>query len=217
MKSDSQLKTDVSEELKWEPSVNALQIGVEVKDGIVTLAGHVDSYAEKWNAERAAQRVSGVKALAVEMDVRLLDASQRNDADIARSAEQAILWTSYLPKDSIEIMVEKGWITLTGEVDWEYQRSVAAGAMRHLMGVTGVSNQIVLKAIATSNGVKAAIESALQRRAASDTRHIKVAVSGSEVTLSGDVQSWSERELAKSSAWGAPGVRSVVDNLSVNY
>ena len=124
MKSDSQLKKDVNEELKWEPSVNANQIGVEVKDGVVTLAGHVDSYAEKWNAESAVQRVSGVKALAVEMDVKLPGYSVRTDADIGRSAEHALSWTSYLPKDAIKIMVEKGFVTLSGEVEWEYQRHI---------------------------------------------------------------------------------------------
>ena len=217
MKTDEQLQQDVTAELKWEPSVNAAQIGVEVKDGVVTLAGHVDSYAEKWNAEKAVQRVSGVKALAVEMDVKLPGFSKRNDADIARSAQNAIGWTSYLPKDAVKIMVEKGWVTLTGEVDWEYQRNVASGAIRHLMGVTGVSDQITIKAIATSSGVKAEIESALKRRAVSDTQKIMVDINGSEVTLSGKVHSWSERDLARSSAWSAPGVRNVVDKMSVTY
>lgn len=217
MKTDEQLQQDVTAELKWEPSVNAAQIGVEVKDGVVTLAGHVDSYAEKWNAEKAVQRVSGVKALAVEMDVKLPGFSKRNDADIARSAQNAIGWTSYLPKDAVKIMVEKGWVTLTGEVDWEYQRNVASGAIRHLMGVTGVSDQITIKAIATSSGVKAEIESALKRRAVSDTQKITVDINGSEVTLSGKVHSWSERDLARSSAWSAPGVRNVVDKMSVTY
>ena len=125
MKTDAQVQQDVIAELKWEPSINAAQIGVEVKDGIVTLAGHVSSYAEKWDAERAAQRVSGVKALAVEMDVKLPGSSKRNDADIARSAKDVLQWTTYLPKDRVKVMVEKGWITLSGDVDWEYQRRAA--------------------------------------------------------------------------------------------
>lgn len=215
MKSDSQLKKDVNEELKWEPSVNATQIGVEVKDGIVTLAGHVDSYAEKWNAENAAQRVSGVKALAVEMDVRLPGYSARTDADIARSAEHALSWTSYLPKDAIKIRVEKGFVTLTGEVEWQYQRNVAAMAIRHLMGVTGVSDQIAIKATASAALVKDGIEAALKRRAAADAHDISVSVKGSDVTLSGGVHSWSERELARNAAWSAEGVHNVVDKMTM--
>ena len=217
MKSDSQLKKDVSEELKWEPSVNANQIGVEVKDGVVTLAGHVDSYAEKWNAESAAQRVSGVKALAVEMDVKLPGYSTRTDADIARSAEQSLTWTSYLPKDAIKIKVEKGFVTLSGEVEWEYQRNVAAMAIRHLMGVTGVSDQIVIKSSASVTVVKDGIEAALKRRALADAQDISVSVKGSNVTLSGAVHSWSERELAKTAAWGAKGVHRVVDEMTMTY
>ncbi len=217
MKSDSQLKMDVNEELKWEPSVNATQIGVEVKDGIVTLAGHVDSYAEKWNAEKAAQRVSGVKALAVEMDVKLPGYSARTDADIARSAGQALSWTSYLPKDAIKIQVEKGFVTLSGEVEWQYQRNIAATAIRHLMGVTGVSDQIAIKATASAVAVKEGIEAALKRRATSDAGDICVAVKGSGVTLTGPVHSWSERELAKNAAWGTKGVHKVVDEMTMSY
>ncbi|MEO7642623.1 MAG: BON domain-containing protein [Ramlibacter sp.] len=217
MKSDSQLKTDVSEELKWEPSVNATHIGVEVEGGIVTLAGHVDSYAEKWNAEKAAQRVSGVKGLAVEMDIKLPGYSARTDADIARSAEQALAWTSYLPRDEIKIMVESGFVTLTGEVEWQYQRNAAAMAVRHLMGVTGVSDQIAIKAMASAGVVKSGIEAALKRRASSDAQDISVSVQGSDVTLTGVVHSWSERELARNSAWGAKGVHRVVDNLTMAY
>src|ERR1700722_10225292 len=122
MKTDMQLKQDVNAELNWEPSVNATEIGVEVKDGIVTLAGHVSSYAEKMGAERAAQRVAGVKALAVEIDIKLPGVSKRTDTDIARSAESVLHWTSYLPKDAIKIKVESSWVTLTGEVTWDYQR-----------------------------------------------------------------------------------------------
>lgn len=122
MKADKQLKNDILAELRWEPSVNAEQIGVEVKDGIVTLAGHVNSYVEKWAAEEATQKVSGVRALAVEMDLRLPSLSERTDADIARSADSALEWTTYLPKDSIKIQAEGGWVTLSGEVEWEYQQ-----------------------------------------------------------------------------------------------
>lgn len=217
MKTDANLKQDVIAELSWEPSINAAQIGVEVKDGIVTLAGHVDSYVEKWEAERAAQRVIGVKALAVEMDVKLPGSSQRNDADIARAAESALQWASYTLGDNVKVMVEGGWVTLTGEVNWEYQRRSAAAAVRYLMGVTGVSDQITINPKVSQSAVKSDIEAALKRRAHSDAQKISVDVNGADVTLTGAVHSWSERDLAKQSAWSAPGVRNVVDNMTVTY
>jgi osmotically-inducible protein OsmY len=217
MKTDTQVQQDVIAELKWEPSVNAAQIGVEVKDGIVTLAGHVSSYAEKWDAERAAQRVSGVKALAIEMDVKLSGSSKRTDADIAGSAENALQWITYLPKDSVKVMVEDGWITLSGEVNWEYQRQTAAGAVRYLVGVTGVSNQIAIIPKVSLSAVKSDIEAALKRRAQADAQKISVEVRGADVTLTGTVHSWSERELATHSAWGTPGVHNVVNNITVTY
>jgi osmotically-inducible protein OsmY len=217
MKTDAQLQQDVIAELKWEPSVNAAQIGVEVKDGVVTLAGHVSSYAEKYDAERAAQRVAGVKALAIEMDVTLPGSSKRNDADIARSAENSIEWLTYLPIDSVKVKVEGGWITLSGGVDWDYQREAAFSAVRYLMGATGVSNQIVVKPKVSLSAVKSDIEAALKRRAKSDAQSISVKVQGADVTLSGTVHSWSERDLASNAAWGAPGVRKVVNNMTVAY
>jgi osmotically-inducible protein OsmY len=217
MKTDAQLQQDVIAELKWEPSVNATQIGVEVKDGIVTLAGHVDSFGEKWDAERAAQRVFGVKALAIEVDVTLPGASKRNDADIARSVENVLQWTTYLHKDGIKVMVEDGRVTLTGEVDWEFQRESAARAVRYLMGVKGVYNNINIKPNISSSAVKSDIEAALKRRAHEDAEKISVEVRGGDVTLKGSVHTWSERELALDSAWGTPGVRNVVDRMAVTY
>jgi osmotically-inducible protein OsmY len=217
MKTDSQLQKDVLAELAWEPAVNAAHIGVEVADGIVTLAGHVDTYPEKWDAERATQRVSGVKALAVEIDVKLLTPFKRTDAEIARAAESALQWTTYLPKDSVKIMVEKGWITLKGETEWAYQRQAAKDAVRYLMGVTGVSDQITLKTKVAASTIKSDIEAALKRRAANDSQMITVAVKGSDVTLSGNVHSWAERDLAAHSAWCTPGVSNVVDNIKVTY
>jgi osmotically-inducible protein OsmY len=216
MKSDAQLKQDVIAELAWEPSVNASKIGVEVEGGIVTLAGHVESYTEKVHAERAAQRVSGVKALAVEMDVKLPGSNQRTDADIARSAENVLEWTTYLPS-SVKVKAEKGWITLSGEVEWDYQRKGAGDAIRHLMGVTGVSDEIAVKPRASVSAVKSDIEAALKRHAQAEAQHITVEVRGSDVTLGGKVHTWSERELAASSAWATPGVRNVVDNITIAY
>ena len=217
MKTDAQLQQDVIAELGFEPSVNASQIGVEVMDGVVTLAGHVGSFVEKWEAERAARRVNGVKALAVEMDVTLPGSSARNDVDIARSAKNVLLWSTYFPQDQIKVMVEGGWITLSGEVQWEYQRVAASAAVRPLMGVVGGSDQIVVKPPHSTKPAKAQIEAALKRRIHSDAQRISVGVDGSDVTLSGTVHSWSERDAACDTAWSAPGVHSVADNLVVAY
>jgi osmotically-inducible protein OsmY len=217
MKTDTQLQQDVSAELKWEPSVHAARIGVEVKDGVVTLAGQVDSYAEKWNAERAAQRVHGVKAMATELKVQLTSLGQRTDADIAGSVENMLEWTSSLPAGTIKVMVEGGWVTLSGDVDWQYQKRAATDGIRYLMGVVGVSDQISIKPSVSATVVKSDIEAALKRTAIADARQISVAVSGNDVTLSGKVHNWAERETATNSAWGTPGVRNVVDKLVLAY
>jgi osmotically-inducible protein OsmY len=202
-------------ELGWEPSVTATQIGVEARDGIVTLAGHVDSYAEKWRAERAAQRVTGVRGLAVELAVKLPGPSKRSDADIAGSAKNVLEWTTSLPRDAVKVQCENGWLTLSGEVEWDYQRRLAKGAVQNLMGVTGVSDNISVKPHANTATVKAEIESALKRRASDAAQHIRVDTMGGDVTLSGTAHSWSERELAARSAWSAPGVRKVIDNITI--
>jgi len=217
MKTDSQLQQDVMAELKWEPSVHAAQIGVEVKDGVVTLAGEVSSFTEKWNAERAAQRVSGVKALAVEMKVKLSEFGKRTDADIAQSAKNILTWTSSLPVDSVKVMVEGGWLTLSGEVEWQFQRQAATDSVRYLLGVVGVSNQIAIKPSLSAKVVKSDIEAALKRRAAADSKAISVDVKGADVTLTGTVHSWEERDLAKRSAWGSSGVRNVIDKMTITY
>jgi len=217
MKTDTQLQHDVIAELKWEPSIKAEHIGVEVEDGVVTLAGHVDSYGEKWHAERAAQRVAGVMALTVEIEVKLPGPSKRSDVDIARSVENTLIWMVWLPKDSVKVKVESGWVTLSGEVEWAYQRSAAASAVRYLMGVTGVSDTILVRPSISLSAVKLDIEAALKRRAGAHAKKISVEIEGSEVTLSGKVDTWSEREMAAHSAWSTPGVRSVVDNITVTY
>ncbi|GAB6140572.1 BON domain-containing protein [Methylosoma difficile] len=216
MKSDTQLQTDVIDELNFEPSINAAQIGVVAKNGIVTLSGCVNTYSEKWNAERATLRVSGVKALAVEMEVTLLGLSKRTDTDIARAAESVLEWTSFLPNKSVKLMVEDGWITISGEVDWDYQREAAADAVRYLMGVTGVSNNVTIKAKVASEVIKTDIEAALKRRASRDAQAIVVEVQGNNVTLSGKVHSWSERDLATHSAWCSPGVHNVKDKMVIS-
>lgn len=215
MKADDQIQLDVLAELRWEPSINAAEIGVEVKDGIVTLTGHVHSFVEKWQAERAAQRVEGVQALAVEMDVTLPGSTVRNDVDIARSAENALMWMTFVPSNAVKVLVEGGWITLTGEVSWEYQRRAASDGVRGLMGVVGVTDQIVIKHMPASITVKSDIESALNRRAHADGRKVAVEVNGTDVTLRGRVHSWSEHDLVTGCAWGSAGVRNVIDNITV--
>ncbi len=217
MKTDIQLKRDVNEELIWEPSVRAAGIGIEVHDGVVTLAGHVGSYAEKLNAERATQRVIGVKALTVEMDVTLPDSSKRSDPEIAHSVENVFDWMTVWPKGAVKVMVEDGHITLSGQVNWQYQREAAFVAVRYLRGVKGVTDLIEIKPTVSSSVVKADIEAALKRSAEADSKNITVEVKGSDVTLAGSVKSWSERDSARYSAWASPGVRKVVDNITVAF
>jgi len=217
MKTDSQLQQDVMAELKWEPAVHAAQIGVEVKDGVVTLAGEVGSFGEKWNAERAAQRVNGVQALTVELTVKLSEFGKRTDADIARSAETTLGWTNSLPANAVKVLVEGGWLTLSGDVEWQYQRRDAFDSVRYITGVTGVSNQIGIKPSLSATVVKSDIEAAIKRRAAADAKTISVDVKGADVTLTGTVHSWAERELATRSAWSSLGVKNVVDKMTLVF
>jgi osmotically-inducible protein OsmY len=202
-------------ELSWDPSIHAAQIGVEAKDGIVTLAGHVSSYSDKWNAERTAQRVSGIRAITVEIDVKLPGSSKRTDVDVANSVENALVWATDLLQGNLKVIVENGWVTLGGNVDWDYQRQSAASAIRHLTGVRGVSCDIAVKPKVSMSDVKSDIEAALKRRAISESQKIIVAVDGSSITLSGTAHSWSERELATHSVWGTPGVQHVVNEITV--
>lgn len=215
MKSDSQLKANVEEELDWDPAVRLTSIGVEVKDGIVTLAGHLDSYAEKIAAERAAQRVSGVKGVAVELDIRLLGSASRTDGDIAATAAEALRWNASIPHDSIHVMVEDGWITLSGDVDWNFERANAEATVHALIGVKGVNNVIKLKHRVSPIDVKSKIEAALYRSAHLNGRNIKVSVDGDTVTLTGKIRSLADRRMMKNAAWAAPGVFKVVDDLKI--
>ena len=215
MKSDEQVQQDVMDELKWEPSIHAAQIGVEVQDGVVTLAGEVSSYPEKWSAEHVVLRVAGVKALAVNLKVKLSEFGARTDADLALSAQTALRWSMSVPQDAVKVMVENGWLLLSGNVEWQYQRQAAAEAVRHLPGVTGVSNQIAIKPLPSSVVVKADIEAALQRTASSDSEAITVEVQGANVTLTGNVHSWAERDLVTRSAWRSAGVHQVVDQMTL--
>jgi osmotically-inducible protein OsmY len=214
-KSDSQLKKDVESELEWDAVVNADNIGVAVKDGVVTLSGHLDSFAQKYAAERVVQRVQGVKGLAVELDVRLGAGAKRSDADLALAAESALRWHALVPEDRVKVMVEKGWVTLSGEVDWDYQRNHAMKAVRPLTGVLGVTNSMTVKPLVTPDNIKNRIQGALERQADREAKNIEVIVSGHSVTLKGQVHSWAERTAAQGAAWSAPGITSVINELRV--
>jgi osmotically-inducible protein OsmY len=212
---DLELKRAVESELNFEPSINAAEIGVAVKDGVVTLSGRVPSYWEKVAAERAAARVAGVKAVANELEVRLPGLSERTDGDIARAAVDALKWNVLVPEDRIKVKVSKGWVTLEGAVDWQYQKSAAEKSVRRLVGVVGVSNLIEVKPAVSKAEVKSAIESALKRLAEVDANRIRVDTEDGKVVLSGTVRSWFEREEAERAAWAAPGVRAVEDHIAI--
>ncbi|KWH20881.1 OsmY domain-containing protein [Burkholderia cepacia] len=215
MKSDIQLKKDVEKELEWDPAINAADIGIEVHSGIVTLAGHLGSYTEKLAARKATQRVEGVKGVVVELEVRIPDKNRCTDEDIANAARSVLQWNTGLSEHAVRVTVEKGCVTLTGEVDWGYQMKAAEKAISPLRGVSVVVNQIQVKQRATSIDVAGKIEAALKRHAEEEARHVSVLVDDGTVTLQGKVSSFDERSIVFNAAWSAPGVRRVVDELSV--
>jgi osmotically-inducible protein OsmY len=220
MKTDTELQQDVMNELQWEPTIKAAEIGVSVKDGFVRLSGYVDSYARKWAAERAAVRVFGVRAVAEEIQVRLPGSLKRSDGDIAQAAANNLQWNVWLTHmiDRIEVVVENGWITLSGDVDWWYQKDAAGDTVRNLLGVRGLSNNIAItpRSPITVNeqDVKDKIESAFQRNALLDSRRITVETRGCKVILRGSVRNWAEREQVERAAWAAPGVSEVESHIT---
>jgi len=215
MKTDVQLRQEIQLELSWDPAVKSTDIGVIVKDGVVTLTGDLTSHAEKHAVEHAVRRIRGVKAVAVEMHVRLAPSLERNDADIALAARRALDWSVLVPDGHVQITVENGWLTLTGEVTWAYERDAAERSVRDLIGVVHVNNQITVKPSVPTDGIEKGIHDALARQAERDARHIQVVVNGSFVTLRGKVRSLAERAAAQGAALSAPGVTAVVNELTV--
>lgn len=216
MKTDSQIQADVMQELIWDPRVSHEHIGVAVTDGIVALSGTIPSYIEKSAAERAAQRVAGVKAVVEKIEVKLSSLHEKDDQDIAQAVLNSFLWNVEVPDKLIKVSVEKGWVKLTGEVEWNYQRNAAEKLVRSLTGVKGVSNNIILKTREVQAGVvKQKIEDALKREALREAKQINVAINGGTVTLSGKVHSFSEMNDAKLAAWSAPGVTKIENKLLV--
>jgi len=216
MQSDRDTQRDIVNELNWEPSLRNDDIAVGVRDGVVTLAGFVDSYADKWTAERVAGRVKGVKAVANDIEVKLPLGSSRPDPDIARAALDALKWHVSVPNERIKVKVEKGWLTLEGDVDWYYQKEAAERAVRYLTGVQGVSNLITVKARPTSADVKVKIKEALQRGAEFDADHITVEIEGSKAILRGTVRAYAEMRDAERAARNAPGITEVDNRLTVD-
>jgi osmotically-inducible protein OsmY len=218
MKNNAELQKDVQDAIKWEPLLNAAEIGVTTKDGIVTLTGEVDSYTKKSEAEEAAKNVAGVKAVVEKLVVKFSNAwAKTDDNDIAAAVVNAYKWNWRIPNDKVKVKVEKGWITLEGELQYNYEREAAKDAVKNLLGVTGVSNNIKIKSEVNEAIEKADIETALRRNWSISDNDIDISVSGHTATLTGSVDSWYQKDEAGRIAFNAPGVWSVDNELTVDY
>lgn len=216
LRSDADIQAEVLSELKWEPRVQATEIGVAVKDGVVTLTGFVDSYTKRWAAEDATHRVRGVKAVANDIEIRLGVGGERTDPEIAAAAARALQWDALLVPEKIDVTVSKGWITLRGTVDWQYKKHEAERVVRNLSGVKGVSNLIDVRPKVQPAEIRKQVEQALVRSAQTDAGRISVEVDGNKVTLKGTVRAWVERQEAERAAWRAPGVMTVDNRITVS-
>ena len=212
---DRFLRQQIVDELEFEPSIDAAHIGVAVENGVVTLSGHVGSYVEKLAAERAVQRVAGVRAIAEEIEVRYPGDKKTSDDQIAERALKVVAWNAQVPRDAVQVKVQKGWVTLSGTVEWDFQRKAAEAGVRRLSGIAGISNLIEVIPRAAVHDVKERITAALKRNAELEADTIGVVVGDDRVVLKGRVKSWYERELAERAAWSVPGVRAVEDRLTV--
>ena len=217
MNKDVGLKNAVEAELVWVPSVDDAHIGVTAENGIVTLSGHVPTYAQKLAVEKAVKRIKGVRGLAEELEVRLVASFGNDDDEVAKRVANILDWGVSVPKDSVKVQVTKGVVTLSGEVDWQFERSGAERGVRLLNGVRGLINQITVKPHVMTQDVKRRIESALERQADVEVSNIHVTVDGTNVRLDGKVKAWAERDAIERAAWSAPGVRTVEDNVTITY
>jgi osmotically-inducible protein OsmY len=210
-----ELKDEVLNALDWEPSIDAGEIDVAVDENVVTLSGRVGSYTQKQAAERVTLGVYGVKGVANDLEVVLAPVFERTDTDVAQAAVQALKWNTVVPQDRVTVTVSSGWVTLQGSVDWQYQKDAAYRTVRDLAGVRGVTNNVTVTPRVSTTGVQQKIEEAFRRSAEIDARRVTVAAQNGQVTLTGNVHSWAERQEATRAAWAAPGVTQVVDRLAV--
>jgi osmotically-inducible protein OsmY len=217
MKNNEELQKDVQDAIKWEPLLQAAQIGVTTNDGIVTLTGTVDSYTKKLEAESAAKNVAGVKALVEKIKVEFANTWSKSDSEVAKEAVNALKWSWQVPSDKVKVKVEDGWVTLDGTLSWNYQKTAAKEALISLSGVKGVTNDIKIESESHDEIEKADIVGALNRNWSINAEDIQVEVSGTKVTLSGTVLSWYQRDEAEKIAWNAPGVWTVDNQLVVDY